>query len=528
MRRRSARAWAALSSVVLAGCAGGSIMPTDAGVHVPDVGPDAVAWDAAVREDAPQPDAFAPRDAGPDAYVSPWRPPAFEPHLVESHPEVVCQPLDLGFDAPVREPAHPGDVRWVYEIDRDASLPDLLRRTGSTSTQIEDDGLTGTTNGGVSFHVGPNAEVGITSAGTVAFVTPAQPRARGPSVRLDRRQAFLSLEETGQYAFRIRVPGSTDPAVGVRMPDSLEGSPTDVPRVNDARPIVFAQTGVVVWLARSGLLASSCLHDGRLRWALAFDDPEDMPDYPPVMGGLADGSTVLEARPGHLVRVAADGSVMLSRYEDGYSFSSVTDRCGVLASTIIDNHIRFEWWTVDAFEAGPSFPFAEDPPLNEAISSAISVLSDCRLLAGRRVPDGPTRLVGWGESGMWATVLPDVGGQRQRIVAGSVALANAAALVIAITDHLVLTLVEGDGTTRWARDYPETGVPDLSAPAGLGAVLLTPDGTLYLLMRRDGSVGGHYLMAVEIGEGPEDMVVVGTGWGGIGLNWARTSAPLPP
>ncbi len=517
MSRGYARASLTIAGLALAGCVGGSVDRGDVGIRVPDSGADAAAMDAGA----------APYDAGPDAYVSPWRPPAFEPHLVESHPEVVCQPLDLGFDTPVREPAQPGDVRWVYEIDQDAGLRDLLRRTGSTSTQIEDDGLTGTTTGGVSFHVGPNAEVGITSTGTVAFVTPAQPRARGPSVRLDRRQAFLSLEETGPYAFRIRVPGSTDPAVLVRMPDSLEGSPTDVPRVNDARPIVFAQTGVVVWLARSGLLASSCLSDGQLRWALAFDDPEDMPDYPPVMGGLADGSTVLEARPGHLVRVAADGSVMLSRYEDGYRFSSVTDHCGVLASTLINDHYRQQWWALDTFEAGPSFPFADDPRRVDAITWAISVLSDCRQVTARIMPDATERLVAWREAGTWSGALPDVGGQHQRMAWPSVALANGAALLIAVTDHLVLTLIEADGTTRWSRDYPDTEVSDITVPEGNGGALLTPDGTLYVMMRRAGGPGGHYLMAIEIGDVPAD-IVVSTGWGGLGLNWARTSSPLPP
>lgn len=128
---------------------------------------------------------------------------------------------------------------------------------------------------------------------------------------------------------------------------------------------------------------------------------------------------------------------------------------------------------------------------------------------------------------MWGQMLPDLGGQHLRMAWPSVALANGAALLIAVTDHLVLTLVEADGTTRWSRDYPDTEVSAITLPEGDGGALLTPDGTLYVLMRREGASDAHYLMAIEIGDVPAD-IVVSTGRGGLGLNWARTSAPLAP
>ena len=125
--------------------------------------------------------------------------------------------------------------------------------------------------------------------------TADDPAVLGPEVRVGAgpgvmQRSYTRLLQTGAATLELPPEFSTH---------ASDDDSTNVARVATSAPIVFSDTGVVVWLWGDDLIVSQCVIGGAIRWIAQYDPPPDsdwgaavdhhLPSVAAVVGGDRPG-----------------------------------------------------------------------------------------------------------------------------------------------------------------------------------------------------------------------------------------------
>lgn len=450
------------------------------------------------------------------------------PFALVSHPEVSCEAFSPLIYAPPAHPVtSPGDVLWALDLTFDPSVLAALDPYAFDTTLP----LTGTANGGVSAWMSiPRlaGELTVTSLGALQSFARVSLELSQPPLRIGLAGEALyhdrsSLYPHGRADFeRVAI----DPIVDT-MP------PSDFERAAASMPVVFPDIGAVVWLTHANIIQSNCITTGALRWAVQYEPrfrtrpTGSVPAYQNIVG-LEGHSVLVQTADGGVVRLSAEGRVEAYRYEPTGAIELLVERCGVLVSGGADVE---QWWSVDDLSTTAEFGSLLSLPADNPAFRGEAVLTDCTLVAGR-MRDGPlgpdghptgivTELVGLdGSGGAWVSPLPD-----GFVWHAPMPLSDGGAVVIqgASGGHaapLTISVVEPSGAMRWSRALDGSFGDALVERA----TVFMPDGVLYAVTTSGNFSDYHHrLVAIDVGAAPGPF-----DYARSGLNWARTSAPLPP
>ncbi len=492
MRAGEASLGWALVALLLAlapGCSG-ETAPTDAGTDAPDA----------------DDDAFVPNDGGP------W--PAFQPRLIVSRPDVVCEPsVPIVFRDPGRPPAPPGTVRFIRSITADpdvyAGLVELFSAGGQVPPrpEISQVAFTGLPNGGVAIttHGGERpflwfdaAFIGLDPGGSVSFVRLGPTADPQHDYWMDPGPYPVVREGSDLWGRDMGFLGGAS-VHPLDMPDLPRPQHFEfVQAVAESRAAIFTDRGYAVWLAYAGWLVSTCL-DGRIRWILEYD-PRHLADgtmvvADPTLMGLADGSVVASIGIG--VRVGPDGQILAT----GRSFSRAAP-CGLYSSIDATHAVWLDPGTLEI--SGDALP-------NRAEFFYPGLLGERCQFGHLDGSHAPHTLESFGTEPdlEWRYPLPDTCASLQTLIP----VAGGGFLGVCRFPGAIY--VQADGTLGWYQDLGD----EAGDEAIYEAAVLMPDGTLYFGV--SGGLTAYGVVAMETGLRPAWQ----TGRRAAG-NWARLGAPL--